>query len=146
MLSLEKTINKVLSNDEEKNLFLGQILFDRLGDIFPNENKEEKDLSKYLIYGLCLDVLSADGLSLDKEISYLNDITGVSFSKDEISEKFSNLTSQKKEILATLKEYKEEIYDDFLLLLILVAASDGEISPLEKEALQRFIAYREGKI
>ena len=137
MENIRELCAKLLSNSKENNLMLGRIVLDSLLAVLPNDDKEQRNVSNWLITCFCFKVIASDGKISDEEVDYFNKLMNVSFTKDDIYKKIDFFKIEIDDLIKNISEYKDEIKNNFLTLAILFAASDGEISEKEIKLLDK---------
>ncbi len=137
MKNIKETCSSLLSSTFETKLLYGNLALSSLLKVLPNESNEQKGMSNWIIVGFCFNIIASDGEISDKEVEYFNALMSTDYDKESIKTKLSFFQEESNELLDTITDYKEEIKDNFLMLAICFASSDGEISEEEISLLEK---------
>lgn len=137
MVNVKETCEQLLNNSIEKNLLLAHIALDSLLAVLPNETPEQKNISNWIIVGLCFNVISSDNEISEKETAFFNALMSTDYDSQTISDKLKLFNNETQSLIENIKDYKDDIRDNFLLLAILFTIADGKIADEELEVLEK---------
>ena len=137
MKDIEKACKQLLNNSFDKNLVLGRIALDSLLAVSPNETSEQKNISNWIVVGLCFNIISSDNDISDGETKFFNALMSTNYDKHTIQEKLELFKDESQSLIENIKDYKENIRDNFLLLAILFTIADGKIADEELSILRK---------
>lgn len=137
MIEIKETCNQLLNNTFEKNLVIAHIALDSLLAVLPNETQEQKNISNWIIVGLCFNIISSDNEISQKETEFFNALMQTDYTSQNISEKLKMFNNETQSLIENIRDYKDDIRNNFLLLAMLFAIADGKIVDEELSVLEK---------
>lgn len=137
MQNFEETYKRILDNSFETNLTIARIALDALLGVLPNETAEEKSISHWIIAGLCFNIIASDGQINENEVKFFNELMSANYDEKTIKDRMGAFQNESQSLFETIRDYKDEIKDNFLILAMCFAAVDGSITEEELSVLRQ---------
>lgn len=137
MKNIKETCDQLLQNPLDKNLFIARMALDSLLSVLPNETKEQRNMSNWIIVGLCFNIISSDNEIDQKEADFFNALMSTDYNPETIKSKLGLFQNETQSLIENIQDYKDDIRDNFLLLAILFTIADGKIAKEELAVLEK---------
>ena len=136
-ISVQKLCNEVSMMEYSELLGKGREIVSNLMDMMMERYQKDEKFTFDLISNFAIYAVSIDGRVSEKEASYINEITGLNLTHNEIKNSFAQKKDKGIDIFNILGSFKSDILESFIYLASYIFVVDDKINEHERKILRR---------